>query len=136
MPKPKARTSVQRVNSWWPRFWAWLIDAIILGIVTAILLPTSWPINSDPFRMGATGVISLIYWTILESNGRQSIGKKALNLRVVTITGKNIDGTKAFVSAFGKAFLLPIDFIIGVLARPGKKQRLFNIASDTIVVRK
>ncbi len=138
MPKAKSRTkaSVQRVNSWWPRFWAWLIDAIILGVIGAILMPTSWPAwNSDAFHMGATGVLSLIYWTILESNGRQSIGKKALNLRTVTTSGKNLDGSKALVSAFGKAFLLPIDFIIGVLARPGKKQRLFNIASDTIVIR-
>ena len=41
--------------------------------------------------------------------------------------------TESAISAFGKAFLLPIDMIVGVLARPGKKQRLFNIASNTVV---
>jgi len=120
-------------SHWWPRFWAWLIDVIIIGVVSSLLL--------SPFSLGfshfwVNGLINFIYWTFLDSEGRQSMGKKALNLRLIHIKGRNTTVIEAAISSFGKAFLLPLDLIIGVLARPGKKQRLFNIISDTIVVRK
>ncbi|MBS3051592.1 MAG: RDD family protein [Candidatus Aenigmarchaeota archaeon] len=118
---------------WWPRFWAWLIDVIILGIVGWIIFPA---FAFDWWHVGANGVLALVYWSVLESEGRQSIGKKALNIKLVAVKGKNATLGAAAASAFGKAFLLPLDMIIGVLARPGKKQRLFNIASDTVVVEK
>ena len=108
-----------------------LIDVIILSIIGGILF---FPFNWDLWHFGANGFIVLIYWTVLESDGRQSIGKKALNLKLVSVDGKNATLGAAAASAFGKAFLLPLDMIIGVLARPGKKQRLFNMASDTLVV--
>ena len=57
-----------------------------------------------------------------------------MNLKQVTLKGKKPTLGASAVSAFGKSFLLVIDMIIGVLARPGKKQRLFNIASDTVVI--
>ncbi len=121
-----------KISPWWPRFWAWLIDVIILAVVGAILFPSAFMF--DWWHFGASGFIGLVYWTVLESEGRQSIGKRALNLKLISTNGKNATLGAAAASAFGKAFLLPLDMIIGVLARPGKKQRLFNMASDTIVV--
>lgn len=117
---------------WWPRFWAWLIDVIVLWIVTGILF--SFWLELDARHYLLNGFIGLIYWAALDSEGRQSIGKRALNIKLATIKGKKPTLGASAVSAFGKAFLLPIDMIIGVLARPGKKQRLFNVASDTTVV--
>ena len=117
---------------WWPRFWAWLIDVIILWIVTGVLF--SFWLDMDFRRYLVHGVIGLIYWAVLESDGRQSIGKRALNIKLVDMKGKNATLGASAGSAFGKAFLLPLDMIIGVLARPGKKQRLFNMASDTTVI--
>src|SRR3972149_11373732 len=115
--------------SWLPRLGAWLIDVIIIGVVAWII---SWffpfPMMNmmdwnrlSWMNMAGNGIISLIYWSILESNG-QSIGKKALGLRLVKTNGKKASLTDAAISAFGKAFLLPLDWLIGVLARPGKKQ--------------
>jgi uncharacterized RDD family membrane protein YckC len=141
--------AVKRANSsrvtpapWWPRFWAWLIDTIIVGIVVGLIFPgpnfTNWNDmvrNANFYESALKSFIFFIYWAILENQGMQSIGKKAMRLKLVTVSGKNADISKSAVSAFGKAFLLPLDMIIGVLARPGRKQRLFNIASDTVVVR-
>ena len=121
-----------KISSWWPRFWAWLIDVIILGVVSWVLFPAAFGFNW--WHFGVHGFLGLVYWAVLESDGRQSIGKKALNLKLVGMNGKNATLGAAAASAFGKAFLLPLDMIIGVLARPGKKQRLFNMASDTNVV--
>ncbi|MBI4174314.1 MAG: RDD family protein [Candidatus Aenigmarchaeota archaeon] len=117
---------------WWPRFWAWVIDIVIIWVVTGFFFlgafGWSWPF------FGLAGLVEFVYWTALDSEGRQSIGKKALNLKQVTLKGKKPSLSASAVSAFGKSFLLVIDMIIGVLARPGKKQRLFNIASDTAVI--
>lgn len=116
---------------WWPRFWAWLIDVIVLWIVVAVLFLD--PFDFGALRWSAHGIIAFVYWTVFDSEGRQSIGKKAMSIKLVSIKGKNATMGAAAISAFGKAFLLPIDMIIGVLARSGKKQRLFNIAADTTV---
>ena len=118
--------------SWSQRFWAWVIDIVIIWAVTGFFfLGTfgwSWPF------FGLAGLVEFVYWTVLDSEGRQSIGKKAMNLKQITLKGKKPSLGVSAISAFGKSFLLAIDMIIGVLARPGKKQRLFNIVSDTIVV--
>jgi hypothetical protein len=39
------------------------------------------------------------------------------------------------IQSFGKAFLLPIDVFFGWIFTNDKRQRLFNRASDTIVIR-
>ncbi len=131
------KVSVTPVQSWWPRFWAWVIDTIVLGVVLFALFPRAnlGIIDADVVQSLTSAAVVFIYWTLTDSDGRQSIGKKALGLKLVKINGRDADLANAAVSAFGKAFLLPLDFLIGVLARPGKKQRLFNIISDTVVVK-
>jgi len=42
---------------------------------------------------------------------------------------------QAAIESIGKAFLLPLDCIIGWILYPSRRQRLFNYLSDTIVVR-
>jgi hypothetical protein len=39
------------------------------------------------------------------------------------------------IQSFGKAFLLPIDVFFGWIFTNEKRQRLFNRASDTIVIK-
>jgi len=39
-----------------------------------------------------------------------------------------------FIQAFGKAFLMPLDLVVGLLAYWDRRQRLFNHLSDTQVV--
>ena len=56
-----------------------------------------------------------------------------LGTAVVGPVGERIGFKDAAVESFGKAFLLPLDFIIGILADQGKGQRLFNRLSNTIV---
>jgi hypothetical protein len=41
----------------------------------------------------------------------------------------------AAIQSFGKAFLLPIDVFFGWIFTNDKRQRLFNRASDTIVIK-
>lgn len=124
--------------SWWNRFWAWLIDVLIMGAITGMyFLGTSREILTLNFlwNFGWTGILSFIYWTLLEGYNGQSIGKMALNLRVTDKKGEKIDYIKAAVESFGKAFLLPLDCLAGWLAMPRRRLRLFNRVSDTIVIK-
>ncbi len=74
-----------------------------------------------------------LYWTALEGYRGQSLGKMVLNLSVVGSVGERIGFKDAAVESFGKAFLLPLDCLLGWLAVPGSGQRIFNRFSDTVV---
>jgi uncharacterized RDD family membrane protein YckC len=132
--------------SWWTRFWAWVIDIILVGIVVNIVttvgnmfstIPHLWDIPGGffPLDFGLNSVVLFFYWTILEGLSGKSIGKMALNLRVAGRGGEKIGFGAAALESLGKAFLLPLDCLIGWLAMPGTKLRLFNRLSNTLVVR-
>lgn len=76
-----------------------------------------------------------VYWAILEGYGGQSVGKAAMNFKVTDRKGEKIGFMTAAVESFGKAFILPLDCLIGWLAMEGEKLRLFNRLSNTIVVK-
>jgi hypothetical protein len=58
-----------------------------------------------------------------------------LNVAVTDERGDDIDYLTAAVESFGKAFLLPLDLLIGWIAMEDEYVRLFNELSSTIVVR-
>jgi len=124
---------------WDTRFWAWLVDFILVSLVLNIFL--------NPFHF-ISGLFSwhyfdyflrslgfLVYWTAMEGVYGQSIGKMVLNIKVTDRAGKPVSFQKALVESLGKSFILPIDCLIGWLGMPGKKLRLFNRVSGTIVVK-
>ncbi len=132
--------------SWGTRFWAWLIDIIIISIVVNVVatlggmayqFPHFFNMPGDifPFDVGANSIALFLYWTILEGYSGKSIGKIALNLRVTGRSGEKIGFGAAAVSSFGKAFLLPFDCLIGWIAMPDTRLRLFNRLSNTIVIK-
>ena len=65
----------------------------------------------------------------------QSIGKMIMKLKIIRLNGGRMGMSQAAVESIGKAFLLPLDCLIGWLLYPDKKQRLFNYISETIVIK-
>jgi uncharacterized RDD family membrane protein YckC len=132
---------------WSARFWAWLIDIIIvilfLNIVRGIFdpfwkLPLLWDYGHwEIVAVGFETIFFFLYWTVMEGfDGRgQSIGKMVINLRVVNRDGTRISWRNAAIESFGKAFLLPFDCLIGWFAMPDTKLRVFNRISHTIVIK-
>jgi len=135
------------LSKWRSRFWAWLVYIILvvlfLNIVRGVLepvfsLPLIWDFgnkNWGIFTIGFESIFFFAYWTIMEGFRGQSIGKMVMNLRVVNRDGTKITYTTSALESFGKAFLLPLDCLIGWLAMPGAKLRLFNRISNTIVIK-
>ena len=127
-----------RLAGWSTRFWAWLIDFIIVSLVLNVFFNpfrifenvTAW--GAGDYLLRSSGF--LLYWTVMEGLLGQSAGKMVMNIRVTGRSGEKIGLKAAFIESFGKAFLLPIDCLIGWLGMPGTRLRLFNRLSNTIVI--
>jgi len=143
-PKPPAF----KLAFWGERFVAWLIDVIILGVIVGTLGLLTWWFVSQPFtwlpgwpswipffNFGPGGVIYFIYWMLMEGAYGQSIGKMAMRIRVTRPDGSSIGMTHAALESVGKAFLLPLDCLLGWILYPRRRQRIFNYLSETIVIR-
>ncbi|MDD2777295.1 MAG: RDD family protein, partial [Methanocellales archaeon] len=115
---------------WGSRFWAWVIDILLVSAFSNIVTnPLGFPLDFDPISTKSFGVSSVLifaYWTLFEGYKGQSVGKMALNLKVTDRKGEKIDFGIAALESFGKAFILPLDCLIGWLAMPNSKLRLFN----------
>ena len=88
-----------------------------------------------PFNYVISSLVFMAYWTYFESTTGQSIGKKLLRLKTTDLNGKSIDIKTALIESLGKAFLLPLDVILGWIFTNNKRQRIFNRASDTFVIK-
>ena len=119
------------------RLLAWLIDGIIIGfVVSALAFPGRFfPFHAPFLNLSLNSIALFLYWTYTEGTTGQSIGKKVMKIKVTDLNGEPIDISKSMYQALGKAFLLPLDVIIGLIAYGEKEQRLFNHLSDTIVVK-
>jgi uncharacterized RDD family membrane protein YckC len=141
------------IAKWSDRFVAWLIDFIIISAISASIAALTFGITSSVWNVdstsgitnfewdenswffGSSSILFFAYWIISEYKGGQSIGKKILHLKVVNIDGKSAPILGVIISSFGKAFLLPIDLILGVIFTNQKRQRIFNKIGDTIVIK-
>jgi uncharacterized RDD family membrane protein YckC len=138
---------------WSSRFWAWLIDIIFIVLflnivrelfMTVLRLPHIWDFaDVSLIAIGIESLFFFAYWTVLEGFRGQSIGKMVMNLKVVNRDGSRISYLTAAIESLPKAFLnfpfifiiLPLDCLIGWLAMPGSKLRVFNRISNTIVIK-
>jgi uncharacterized RDD family membrane protein YckC len=133
--------------TWGERIIAWIIDIIILSIILApinFFLTITWPgyhiipwfPRWVPFvDFGASNLVHFLYWTIAEGAYGQSVGKIIMRTKLTDLDGKHAGPARAAIESVGKAFLLPIDLILGLILHARKRQRIFNYLSGTIVVR-
>lgn len=133
--------------SWGERFIAWFIDMILLSVVLAWfrlpgfhLIPQAWGYVVPPWipfvDFGFNNIVYFLYWAFLEGTYGQSLGKMAMKIEVAHLDGGPIDTMKAAYQSVGKAFLLPLDCILGWILYPSRQQRLFNYLSETVVLKK
>ena len=144
--------------SWIDRFVAWLIDVVIvsigLAIIFALISIPFWAAFLNSFDGGSahmnmvygnvgppwfpyiiSSIAFMAYWSYFESTTGQSIGKRVMHLKTTDLTGNIVDLKIAAIESFGKAFLLPFDILLGWIFTNDKRQRIFNRASNSIVVK-
>jgi uncharacterized RDD family membrane protein YckC len=133
---------------WSTRFWAWLVDFILVTIAFEIIfaigyaplaltqgLGGDYPPWLGGIRYAVQSLMFFAYWTYFESHTGQSIGKRLLKIKTTDLGGNVADVRSIAIQSFGKAFLLPIDVLLGWIFTNDKRQRLLARAADTIVVR-
>ena len=123
---------------WHMRFVAWLIDvALVLGLLwyfAEVPLP-DLPVGADDaVFLARTSVGMYLYWWFFESYTGQPMGKLVVGLKTTDPSGETVGFGPAAIECFGKAFLLPVDLLVGWYLDPDARQRLFNRLSNTVVI--
>jgi len=129
---------------WIRRAVAYVIDSIIVGIATAIILaialfpifianPSSFfNLFSFPFAMG---LLYILYFSIAETMYGATIGKSLLGLKVVTKTDGKLSFEKAFIRNVSKIHwvLLLLDLIGGLITSKDLHQKYTDRIANTTV---
>jgi uncharacterized RDD family membrane protein YckC len=126
----------------WRRLLAYIIDAIILGIIQeifgfifGILLGTE-SITYLAIYVPFVIVLNWLYFAYLESSPTQAtLGKRALNIRVVSTSGERISfkqGTVRYLAKILSAIILLIGYIMIIFDKD--KQGLHDKLANTYVV--
>jgi uncharacterized RDD family membrane protein YckC len=58
-----------------------------------------------------------------------------MRIKAARLDGSPINMGQAALQSLGKAFLLPLDCLLGWILYPRRRQRLFNYLSETVVVK-
>ena len=144
---PVEALSAPKLAYWGDRFVAWLIDIVILGAAInsiRLFLWVGWPTYVWPsgvlswvpfFDFGFSNVVYFLYWVLMDGAYGQSIGKMIMRIKVTKVDGAKINMGQAAIEAVGKAFILPLDCLLGWILYPSRRQRAFNFISNTIVVK-
>lgn len=123
----------------WRRFVAFVIDAILVGVVLTVL---SWFVGGwDRRELEAFDLAWLIltwpYFAGFESSARQAtLGKQALGLKVTDLDGRRITFARATGRHFGKflsALILMIGFVMAAFTQ--RKQALHDMMAGTLVLK-
>ncbi len=127
--------------SWDERATAWLIDFLLVGVLVSSVGEVGGVFSITTGGLSLTGpaigvnVALWVYWTVLEGYQGQSAGKLYTDIAVAGERGEPIGYVTAAIESFGKAFLLPLDVLVGWGFGDGAPNRLFNTLSSTIVIR-
>jgi uncharacterized RDD family membrane protein YckC len=128
---------------WKDRFFAWVVDFVIISILsTSIFFLTFLYLNhnfedfvTNDGMYIPTSIMFFSYWIILEYKTGQTIGKKMFNLKITNNFGEKPSLIGVILSSFGKSFILPIDIIFGWILTNEKRQRIFNKLGNTLIIK-
>ena len=91
------------------------VDDVLFGYATVV-----------PFRF--------LYWVYYEYKRGQTIGKRMMQIKTIKMDGSDQDLITVIVLTAFKTSLIPFDVLLGVLFFRGKKERVSNRFTNTIVV--
>ena len=132
-PEGYGAPAAGRPGGFWVRVLAYLIDAVILGIVQFILGKAL----SGGSLSSAVVVIDAIYFAVFWSSvgGGSTPGMRALGLRVIGADGGPISLGRAFLRVIG-LYVAAIILLIGILmvAFTERKRGLHDMIAGTYVV--
>ncbi|WP_347549283.1 RDD family protein [Pseudalkalibacillus hwajinpoensis] len=133
-----------RFAGFWMRFWAYLVDIIVVASLNGILItpvikgfeiPASEPAFL-PLQAILTGVVYYAYFILMTKFFAQTLGKMLFALRVQPDQGERLTwGTVIFREGIGRFISKTILFVgFLVVAFTKNKKGIHDMFADTIVV--
>ena len=122
---------------------ALIIDQILIGVALVVLifagvLSTSMSAGAVIVIMGVQWVLWLVYFTILEGSSGQTIGKRFMNIRVISADGSDLSYAQAMVRSLLRIVdSLPTLYILGIILVivTRERQRLGDMVAGSVVIR-
>lgn len=132
-----------RFAGFWMRFWAYLLDLLVIGSIDRILInPIFRAIGLDlhsgnffaPITI-ATALTFYGYFVLMTKFFGQTIGKMVFGLRVIHLHGEKLTWSTVLFREWIGRFISTFIFILYVLvAFLPKKQGIHDLFADTTVV--
>jgi uncharacterized RDD family membrane protein YckC len=157
---PPAAPGPPRYSGFWRRFWSYLIDRFLLGIVFTpfgflVMMPVmaassvDWSDSDLPEEalgalLGAAFTVaffamigSWLYYALMQSSSKQAtLGQLVLGIRVTDLSGRRISfgrATGRYFATILTGLTLGIGYLIMLIT--DKKQTLHDLIASTLVVR-
>lgn len=127
----------------WIRFWAYLIDLLVIGSVNRIIIYPLFSFigldNSNSFIFSpvsiATAITYFVYFVMMSKLLNQTLGKMIFGLKVVAMKDKKLSwATIIFRELIGRYISKTIWIGFLITAFTPKKQALHDIFADTLVI--
>lgn len=141
---PLVRSYEQKTAGFWMRFWAFLIDVMVISAITGLTIrpifavmdwDTSGASWYAPFVLLAAAIY-YAYFILLTKFLKQTLGKMVFGLRVEKENGEALDwGTVLFRELIGR-FIQKTFFFLPciIVAFTPKSKGLADFFADTIVI--
>lgn len=132
-----------RYAGFWMRFWAYLLDLIVVGSIERLIIKPLFRILEIPlveFNMFApisiaSAIIFYLYFVLMTKYFHQTLGKMVFGLKVIDLKSEKISwGTILFREWIGR--FISATLVIGyiIVAFLPKKQGLHDLFTDTSVI--
>lgn len=132
-----------RYAGFWMRFWAFLLDLIVVGSIERILINPLFrilDISLSEFNMFSpvsisSAVIFYLYFVLMTKFFNQTLGKMVFGLKVINLDQERLTwGTVLFREWIGR--FISATIVIGyiIVAFLPKKQGLHDLFTDTTVI--
>jgi uncharacterized RDD family membrane protein YckC len=132
-----------RFAGFWMRFWAYMLDLIVIGSIERLIINPLFRILEIPlveFNMFApisiaSAIIFYLYFVLMTKYFNQTLGKMVFGLRVVDLQSEKLSWGKILFREWIGRFI-SATIVVGyiVVAFLPKKQGLHDLFTDTSVI--
>lgn len=144
-PQPLVANSISvlRYAGFWMRFWAYLLDLVVIGSINRLLIyPVfrAFDLSLAETSMFApiailTALTFYLYFVLMTKFLGQTLGKMAFGIKVIPLKGDSLSwGTVLFREWIGRFISSAILILYIVVAFLPKKQGLHDLFADTTVI--
>lgn len=127
----------------WMRFWAYLLDLIVIASINRLLIYPVFRIADIPLGESgmfapatiATAAVFYLYFILMTKFLGQTLGKMAFGLKVVSLKAEKLSwATVLFREGVGRYIVSTVWILYTVAAFTPRKQGLYDMFADTAVL--